>query len=306
MSMSRPLLVSASLFLLTSACGDEGKGEPATDAGASVPEQTIFGGDRPVELLVPSAYDGEAALPLIIVLHGHSVTGAVQLAYTRFADLVDDHAAFVMAPDGLVNEEGNPYWNATAACCDFYGSGVDDAGYLRGLIDEVSSVYNVDPKRVFLWGHSNGGFMAYRMACDHADVIAGIVSLAGAMHLDPADCAPEQPVNILQIHGDQDTTVLFDGGAVCTEAQCGYPSVDATLAQWTTHNGCDANRADSGERLDIDTGIAGDETRVEHQQGCPDGSAVDLWVVEGGGHIPALRGDFNETMWTWFSDHPKP
>ena len=41
--------------------------------------------------------------------------------------------------------------------------------------------------------------MAYRMACESADLIAGIVSLAGATFLDPARCVPSQPVNILHI-----------------------------------------------------------------------------------------------------------
>ena len=305
MSIHRALLASAALLWLAPACGGDDGGGSATDAQPG-PEQTTFGGDRPVELLVPPAYDGNVALPLVIVLHGHSASGALQLAYTRLANLVDEHNAFVMAPDGLTNEEGNQFWNATSACCDFYDSGVDDAGYLRGLIDEVSSVYKIDPRRIFLWGHSNGGFMAYRMACDHADVIAGIVSLAGAMHLDPADCNPSEPVNVLQIHGDQDSTVLFDGGTVCVGDECGYPGALATVGQWATHNNCSANLTASGERLNIDTSIDGDETRVENQEGCPAGGTADLWVIEGGEHIPPLRGDFDETMWAWFSENPKP
>lgn len=81
---------------------------------------------------------------LVVVLHGYSVNGITQLAYSRINDLVDDDDVFVMAPDGMVDDSGNRFWNATRACCDFFGTQVDDSGYLRNLIEEVSGVYNID------------------------------------------------------------------------------------------------------------------------------------------------------------------
>jgi polyhydroxybutyrate depolymerase len=56
--------------------------------------------------------------------------------------------------------------------------------------------------------------MAYRMACQSADLIAGIASLAGMTLLNPSNCAPTQAVNILHIHGTADTMVPSGGGAV--------------------------------------------------------------------------------------------
>jgi polyhydroxybutyrate depolymerase len=93
---------------------------------------------------------------------------------------------------------GARFWNATDACCDVDASGVDDSSYLAGLINEIGSHVAVDPRRVFVVGHSNGAFMSYRMACDHADTIAAIVSLAGAPPADPAACRPTEPVAILR------------------------------------------------------------------------------------------------------------
>jgi polyhydroxybutyrate depolymerase len=272
------------------ACG----GDPAQE-----PLETTFGGSRPVELVVPVDYDAASPAPLLIVLHGHSVNGALQLAYSRLGDLADTRGFLVMGPDGLINEEGNHYWNATDACCDFYDSNVDDASYIRGLIDEVSAEYSVDPKRVFLWGHSNGGFMSYRMACDYSERIAGIVSLAGATHFDQSDCGATEPVNILQIHGDLDSTVPFAGDAE-------FPSVDATLAQWVALNNCSDTRTVLSDRLDLDRAVDGDETRMETHDGCPAGGSVDLWVIEGGEHIPSLLPNFDDLMGDWFSAHAKP
>ncbi len=301
------LLASALLLQLAASCGGDSKA--AGDAGpidASAPLQTVFGGERPVELRVPDGYDGSEALPLIVVLHGYGATGLLQYAYSRLGELVNDQNVLVMAPDGLTDPMGNQYWNATAACCDFEPSGVDDASYILGLINEVSRVYEVDPKRVHLWGHSNGGFMAYRMACDHADVIASIVSLAGAMHLDPADCSPSEPVNILQIQGDADATILYEGGMLCLSAECRYPSTEASVDQWAIANGCASDRTTSPTRVDLDNTVDGDETRIEQQDGCPAGGNVELWVVEGGGHIPVLRSNFDDLNWEWFQANPKP
>ncbi len=272
------------------ACG----GDPVEE-----PLETSFGGSRPVELLVPVDYDAASPAPLLVVLHGKTVNGALQLAYTRLGDLVDSQGFLVMAPDGLIDEEGTSFWNATDACCDFYDSGVDDASYIRGLIEEVSAEYSVDAKRIFLWGHSNGGFMSYRMACDYSETIAGIVSLAGATYLDPSDCGATEPVNILQIHGDLDSTVPFAGDER-------FPGVEATLAQWAALNGCSDTRTVLGDRVDLDRTVDGDETRMETQDDCQEGGAVDLWVIEGGEHIPALLPTFDNLMGDWFSAHAKP
>lgn len=309
MRTASSLLVAVFFVLHAGGCGsDAADSSDAAGAATDAPDglATVFGGDRPTELRVPDAYDGSEALPLVVVLHGYSATGLVQLAYSRIGELVNDQNVLVMAPDGLVNADGKQYWNATAACCDFDASGVDDATYLRGLIDDVSAEYNVDAKRIFLWGHSNGGFMAHRMACDHADVIAGIVSLAGTTHLSPADCVPSEPVSILQIHGDADSTILYEGGAVCAEAQCSYPGAEAAAEQWATNNGCSATRTTDATRLDLDSTVDGDETRIERHDGCPAGGGVELWVIEGGEHIPVLRANFDDLNWDWFAANAKP
>ena len=92
----------------------------------------------------------------------------------------------------------------------------------------------MDPKRIYLVGHSNGAFMSHRMACDDAGQIAAIVSLAGATFQDATKCKPSEPVSILDIHGDADDTVLYDGGTVNDP----YPSEMETLAHWQVYDKC--------------------------------------------------------------------
>src|SRR5205823_14788929 len=129
----------------------------------------------------------------------------------RLAPIAEQKGFLYCFPDGTIDKDGNRFWNATDACCDFYGQNPDDSGYLRGLIEEIGARYALDRKRVFLIGHSNGGVMSYRMACDHADLIAAIISLSGETFLHPDRCTPSQPVNVLEIHATADTTAPYIG-----------------------------------------------------------------------------------------------
>jgi polyhydroxybutyrate depolymerase len=287
---------TAALWIAAVGCGDDG----------GTPEQTVFGGDRPVELRVPAAYDHDAPAPLVVVLHGYSINGAVEAGYTRLADLTAE-GAFVIAPDGTEDPDGNLYWNAEHPGCDVGGEQrPDDVGYLLGLIDEVESVYNIDPARVYLFGHSNGGFMAFRLVCGHSQRFAAMISLAGAPALDVDACAPADEVSVLQIHGDVDDTVLYAGGDDVVGIPCPYPAATDTVARFAAFNGCDAQLTDTGARVDFDSVLDGDDTRIEQHAGCAAGIATELWTIEGGEHIPTLRPDAHLTMWDFFVSHPKP
>jgi polyhydroxybutyrate depolymerase len=155
---------------------------------------------------------------------------------------------------------------------------------------------------VFFVGHSNGGFMSNRTACDVADRVAGIASLAGATWNDPAMCSPSRPVNVLLIHGDVDDTILYTGGSILGAM---YPGARQTAAAWATENGCTGALGPGGPAIDLDTGLAGSETTVETTADCTAGGDVDLWTIVGGGHIPALQSTFAQHVWDWLAAHPR-
>jgi polyhydroxybutyrate depolymerase len=260
--------------------------------------QTTFGGDRPVMIEVPQDYDARKSWPLLILLHGYSANGFVEEAYLQLAPLVEEQGVLLAAPDGTVNSQGDNFWNATDACCDLDSSGVDDVGYLSGLIDEISNSYNVDPKRVYLMGHSNGGFMAYRMACDRAEKIAAIAVLAGATWLDATRCAPARAVSVLHIHGDQDDMVLYGGTS-------DYPGAMQSVADWASYDHCGSTLSPA-DAIDLDTALAGAETRVMHDDACPAGIGVELWTIVGGSHIPTFGPAFRQKTWAWLAAHAAP
>ena len=279
------------VLLLCASCGDDA-------APAPKPNKTVFGGNRPVTLEVPKAYDNRHSWPLLILLHGYSASGFIEESYLQLKPLVDEHGVLLAAPDGTVNAQGYEFWNATDACCDLDHSGVDDVGYISGLIDEIKGSYNVDPKRVYLMGHSNGGYMSYRMACDHPEKIAGIVVLAGATWLDTSRCAPSRAVSVLHVHGDHDTEVPYGGSTAS-------PGAMQSVADWAHYDHCGASTT-AGEAMDLDTVLSGAETTTAHYDGCPDGIGVDLWTIQGGSHIPSFSTAFREKTWAWLSAHSAP
>lgn len=260
----------------------------ACNGGHSDPSRNL-GGDRPVTLQVPPQLEDGRRYPLVLILHGYGANGFVQQAYFGLGALSTRGDAFVLAPDGTVDATNKQFWNADSVCCDFGGLAPDDVGYLGGLVDDALADWPIDPDAVFAIGHSNGGFMSYRLACERADLFAGILALAGNAVSLP--CEPERAVSILHVHGTADDIIPFAGAT---------PSV----AEWAAHDGCGTSRT-PGPDLDLDTGVPGAETRTATTAGCPAGVAVDLWTVEGGTHIPAFGGAFSTEAWRWLTDHPR-
>lgn len=276
--------------------------EDMDEADLPPPDVSPMGGARPVTPVLPESYDPRNPAPLLILLHGYQANALVQKAYFRMDQKLSDEGFIVIAPNGTMDDFGNRFWNATDYCCDFTGKGVDDVSYLTGLIDEAQARFNVDPKRIFFLGHSNGGFMSYRMACELSPRIAGIVSLAGATFYDSADCEPEEPVSVLQIHGTADLTILYTGGVALNGTQ--YPGAEATANQWVGYNGCD-EESTTLPRVDL-TSDLGEETERRVWSGCGGESEVALWSITAGSHIPNLLSSFGDAVIDFMKTHPKP
>lgn len=254
---------------------------------------------RPYKYKVPSRYDATKATPLVVMLHGLSASGELNELILHLAPLAESRTFLYAFPDGTQNPLGIRFWNATDFCCNFFGSTVDDVAYLTAVIDDMAARYNVDKKRIFLVGHSNGGYMSHRMACDRAAKLAGIVSLAGAQWNDATRCKPTDKVSVLQVHGNADLLVAYGGGPL-------YPSAHDTVAIWANRNGCLGRLTYGGKRIDIDSVLPGAETKIEQYTGCPAQGAVELWTMEGGSHVPAFNAYWPGAIYDFLMAHPKP
>ncbi len=257
---------------------------PTDDAGVTAGTRTIGTADRPARLIVPPQHDGTTPLPILILLHGYGASATAQDAYFGTTRLARELGLYLVLPDGTLDTGGRRFWNA-GACCDFGGVDVDDVAYLTDLLDQAEALVNVDPTRVYFLGHSNGGFMSYRMACELSDRITAIASLAGT-EAEAVPCTPSGPVSVLHMHGTADTTILYEGGAIGGAA---YRAAEAQVGEWRTRDTCTETSAASDPR-DFDSAVAGTETETTTWSSCGEGTIVEQWRMEGSGHIPVLGG----------------
>ena len=205
---------------------------------------------------------------------------------------------------GRGDDEGNRFWNATDFCCGVSGNKPDDAGYLKALVEEATQYVNVE--RVFVVGTSNGAFMAYRLACEGMPGLAGIVAVAGSSFEDPARCESASPISVLHVHGTEDDVVQISGGSNPEIGEGSYPDARNVAGRWARRAGCGLGVEATLPKLDIDTGVDGAETRVfRYGMGrCPNGVSVELWEMEGSGHVPELSEDFGQRMMEWMLGDP--
>jgi polyhydroxybutyrate depolymerase len=274
--------------------------DAGVDAGSTVPGAELIAA-RPYRLKIPAGHDDTTPTPLVVLFHGYGASGLTQDNYFGLSAHADAEGFLLATPDGTFDSTGKRFWNATDACCNFENKPVDDVAYFHAIVEDVKSRHAVDPRRIFVIGHSNGGFMSHRLACDAAATLAGLVSLAGAGWADTAKCQPAEPVAVLQVHGTNDTTIQYGGGAILGKA---YPSAPVTVSDWAARNGC-ASAATAGTSKDLVPALSGAETAVTYHADC-DGGAAELWTIQGGGHIPAFNSSWASEIYAFLKAHPKP
>jgi polyhydroxybutyrate depolymerase len=262
-------------------------------------------------LHLPTARDRNKQVPLVLVLHGHGGRAAGMVQITGFNGLADRNGFVVVYPDGV-----DETWN-DGHFTDPKVLEVDDVGFISALIDGLSASLNIDPKRVYVSGFSNGAVMSNRLGCDLSDKIAAIGYVAGLLGEGVAvNCPPKQHISVVAFHGTADPTAPFNGGPSAAGIA---PSAFQTIGKWAEFEGCAATPTITNEP-DVDPN---DGTRVMRRTygGCKNSMSVILYVIENGGHAwpgntrapdnsrsgkTSLDIDASQVIWNFFASHPKP
>lgn len=273
---------------------------PATSAVTtrhSSAQLTQAGTTRTYELYVPTNAVVTGPAPLLVVLHGGGGSGARFENVSGFDQLADQNGFVVAYPDAVRPPGGQvATWNAGHCCGSAALTRVDDVGFIRSLITSLVSSYPIDQQRVFVAGYSNGGMLAYRLACEDADQITAIAVQSSTLEFSP--CSPSRPVSLLHIHGEADDHVPLAGG----NGPGGRAEADFTPVLKAVGTIAAADRCASTEPAA--TPLAEwPNAQVQTWTGCAPGAAVELVTVAGAGH--QWMPESASTMWSLLAT-PRP
>lgn len=86
-------------------------------------------------------------------------------------------------------------------------------GFARAIVEQVSTIVNIDQEKIYATGVSNGGAMAQRLGCEASDLFSAIAPVSFALP-DAEDyvCEPEEPLPVILFHSIHDTMMPFEGG----------------------------------------------------------------------------------------------
>jgi polyhydroxybutyrate depolymerase len=236
------------------------------------------------ELWVPEGAGEAKPVPFFLVLHGLGDSGSSVAEWTGVAELARARGLAYAAPDGTFDLVKRRFWNAWTACCDFDRLRPDHVQALGELLAEAGRHPAVDRKRRYVLGFSNGGFMAHRLACE-VPGLAAVASIAGAGPGPTEPCQPQAATAVLQVHGDLDRVIAYDGGHSLDDPKLPlHTSAPDTVSAWAKRNGCGPPEH-TKIRLDLEPDLPGKETSVLRHRGCT--RPVELWTVKGGQHVSA-------------------
>jgi len=270
---------------------------------------------REYRIHIPASYDPAQPTPLVLNFPGTHDSVQRQLETTRTEDLADIEGFIAVVPvgyeesDHAAGDDRGPgeqhfTWN-TGASPDL----VDDSAFIDQLLDQLEGDACIDLDQVFTMGMSGGAAMGALVVCVMPDRIAAVASVAG--FIDSAACIDRPPAVVFL--GDDDYGFAFS-----------QMNVDL----WAASAGCSA--APDLTSISVDF-----EVELRSFTGCDDNGAVDLYVIEGGGHrwpgdtaslpqawqdccmppacetngfpclgVTTLDIDATAVAWDFFQDHP--
>ena len=196
---------------------------------------THKGLDRYYLIYTPTTITDNDEAPVLFALHGYGSSAETHKAYTMHEPFANTNKAIVVYAQGYKLEtaltSSSSHWNVGAWTI---GSTVDDIDFINTVIDLIDDKAVINKNRIYSSGMSNGGFMSYNLACNLSSRIAAIVSVTGSFSSEMlADCNPEHPTPVMQIHGTLDPTVPFNGNSAL-----GMVPIETTLEFWADYNLC--------------------------------------------------------------------
>ncbi|CZR58719.1 related to poly(3-hydroxybutyrate) depolymerase [Phialocephala subalpina] len=252
-----------------------GKSLPKGQALGSVTNVSIAssGLQRSYLVFVPPKYNAFIPTPLILSYHGGNRDALSQLLLDQLTIPEFNTASMVVYPQGIAEKwQGVP--NVT----------VNDVQFTTDILNQIESLYCINPSRITATGKSDGAGFCNILACDPvlSKRMAALAPVSGAYYVDTSPCsastvalpcsAGRTDVPMLAFHGGNDTTIPYLGGD--RKEEC-LPTIPHFIQDWAVRDGL-------GDK-NMTTPIATDTVKYSFGRGLQTG-LVELFYESNIGH----------------------
>lgn len=281
---------------------------------------SVNGAKREYVVHVPKRYDGKKPVSVVIMFHGGGGTAKAAMKETGWTDKADRDGFLAVFPEGSApdptrpgNFRTNPQtWNDGSGRFHAGEKNIDDAAFIRAMLDNLDARFNVNPRAIYLTGFSNGSSLTYRLGAELSDRVAAIAPVASS-GLRVKDPVLKRPVPMITIQGTADPRNPLEGGDVKVFGRIDKrPPIKNSVERWAKLLDC---------RVEPKVVRDKDGVKVERYGPCKDGSEIDFYMIEGMGHtwpggvsllpesLVGKRSDkinANDAIWEFFAKHPMP
>lgn len=248
---------------------------------------------------VPSGYDENVPTPLVINFHGF---GDCASDYSKtigdfynFTQLANEENIIVVYPQGAYRpEKDDTYWQpGDTGIENIYEN---DIFFIDELITTIGAEFNINSEMIFACGYSNGGMMAYSLACNRSEVFSAIGIMSGTMLEE--ECTIEESVPIIKFHGIADGVLPYEGSAW-------YASVEEVVDYWLDQNNIPLSSLNTSQ-------LNGGKVVLDQYSGGNDNSCLSLYTIyeeydKPGDHVwfsDEIEGSTpNRLLWNFFVDN---
>jgi polyhydroxybutyrate depolymerase len=310
------LVILSALLLAVLACArTKNTAAPITSAPSNLSAGEITrtlthdGLERSYILYVPASVNWSQPVALVFVFHGGTGNAESAIRMSGFNQVADQNGFLVAYPNGTgrLSDDKLLTWNGGNCCGYAQNKNVDDVGFVRAIVTDLQSLANIDAKRIYASGMSNGGILSQRLACEASDVFAAIAPVAGTLNFSP--CDPTQSISVIEFHGTGDQHIPYEGGfGPESLVDVNFVSVQDSVKFWVSFNGC-TSQAQTNSFDDIQHTV---------WAGCTTSTSVELYTVIDGGHAwpggaagraeadpPTQTISASQLIWKFFAAHPK-
>ena len=273
-------------------------------SNAQFDSMTYDGMNRTFLVHKPTGYTGSEDLPLVVAMHGGFGSATNLQNQSQLSVKADASNFIVVYPEGVKSPANITSWNAGSCCGYAEANNIDDVGFIDSLLDHMVANFAIDTDRIYATGMSNGGMLAYRLACEIPERIAAIAPVATTMVAEM--CTPSKAVPIIHFHSYEDGSVPYNGGVGDGVSKHYNPPHDSVFNAWSGHNSCQSNNY---------TIIHNDDYTLVTWTDCECLYEIQYYITTDGGHSwhggkKTLIGDTvsvhvnaSDKMWEFFQIH---